>query len=679
MSIAASTRYRQLLLVVASAFLVLAHAVWQPLLAQTATVTATTGQSCAGTRFGDDLNCTANDFTTSLTFTQASAGAISSCIAGATIQVDIIGSITSGNASRYDTGYFFGESGNNPELNNALSSCSIGMFPTTPTPFYTADSDSCGEINSSSTVTLQVNDVNLLCQPQPGTSTLGLPYLLSFSNNVNGNSCTVGNIVPNTKSKCKSSAGDSGIVNGVGVVSGITVNGHVTITEQTIPDGEPGTSSFTTSASGGATVTPSSANLSDNESQMFQVPLDSAGGNRTLTITEAALSGWDSTASITCTTPSGGSASSYVTVDNAARTIAATLNVTNYGALCTVTNSKTPVVKVQKITTGGVGGPFTFTDTGITGDFSDITTTSAGVATPASPTALEAIAGTLLTITEGLSVGWVTGGVTCSDDNAAITGNTNPVAVSAIGSVTVPAAANREGAVIACVFTNAAVVAGPSLSMTKTPSVVSVNAAGQTVVYSIQVNNTGGTVLGPIAVSDTLGTVICPSSGGSSIILLASSASETCSFSYVVPQAVLDNNGGGDGDIDNTASSSATFGGSPVTSSASATVALVVAPGLTINKEANSAGPVSAGDTITYTFRVRNTGNVTITGVGVNDTFNGYGLPPMPGGETMFADAAPLGDSADAMADGFWDALAPGDEIEFTASYTVVQGDIDNP
>jgi large repetitive protein len=45
----------------------------------------------------------------------------------------------------------------------------------------------------------------------------------------------------------------------------------------------------------------------------------------------------------------------------------------------------------------------------------------------------------------------------------------------------------------------------------------------------------------------------------------------------------------------------------------------------------------------------------------------------------MFADAAPLGDSTDSIANGSWDWLAPGDGIEFTAAYTVVQGDIDNP
>jgi hypothetical protein len=63
--------------------------------AQTATVNALTGQSCAGTRFGEDLNCTANDFSSSLTFTQPVSGAISDCLAGTTITLDVIASTIS--------------------------------------------------------------------------------------------------------------------------------------------------------------------------------------------------------------------------------------------------------------------------------------------------------------------------------------------------------------------------------------------------------------------------------------------------------------------------------------------------------------------------------------------------------------------------------------------------------
>jgi uncharacterized repeat protein (TIGR01451 family) len=351
----------------------------------------------------------------------------------------------------------------------------------------------------------------------------------------------------------------------------------------------------------------------------------------------------------------------------------------------TVTYTRSPLLTVQKTSLNGTD-TFTFDrsnslNTGWTSTTTStsVTTVTAGVAVTGSPGILFATS-TATTLTETAPSGWIITSlpVTCTDSNSGVSGNPASFNATVSGLVVTVAAANiRAGADITCAITNEP--AAPSLAMTKTPDVGSVNAAGQTINYSILVSNTGNTTLGPITVSDALGSVICPSSGGATITSLAVAANETCSFSYVVPQSVLDNNGGGDGDIDNTASSSTTYNGSPVNASASAVVALVITPGLVIDKSASTAGPVNANDNYTYTFRVRNTGNVTLTDINVNDVFGGYGVPPVPGSEVMYADAAPLGDSTDSIANGSWDSLAPGDEIEFTAAYTVVQGDIDNP
>jgi hypothetical protein len=81
---------------------------------------------------------------------------------------------------------------------------------------------------------------------------------------------------------------------------------------------------------------------------------------------------------------------------------------------------------------------------------------------------------------------------------------------------------------------------------------------------------------------------------------------------------------------------------------------------------------------IGYTYRVTNSGNVTMTNVTINDAHIGYGTLPVPGNEAIFTDAAPFGNSVDAATNGSWDTLAPGDVIEFTSTYTVVQADIDN-
>jgi uncharacterized repeat protein (TIGR01451 family) len=85
----------------------------------------------------------------------------------------------------------------------------------------------------------------------------------------------------------------------------------------------------------------------------------------------------------------------------------------------------------------------------------------------------------------------------------------------------------------------------------------------------------------------------------------------------------------------------------------------VPAPALTIQKTADTAGPLAVGQTVNYSYLVENTGNVTITGVNVAEAaFNGSGLPPSPvaGGSTT---------------------LSPGQSVLFTAPYIVTQQDVD--
>lgn len=860
-------------------------------IAQTATVTATTGQVCAGTRFGSDLNCTSNDFTASLTFDQPSGSAISECRAGETIIIDVIADVQSNSPNRYDIGFFLGENGINPDLNNAASSCSIGLFPTSPLPFQASDSDSCGDFQSNGAATLLINDAVVKCLPVAGTNSLALPYVMAFNNNTSGNTCNVSNIVPGTTAKCVKATTSS--------VTGVTVNGFVTVTKQTTPDTQPGTFSFSTGASPIATVSPASASLADGASQTFQVPLV-AGGTRTLTITEALLSGWESTASISCATPSGGSSSGYVTVDNVNRTITANLTAADYGAVCTITNTKIPTVKVQKLTRGGADGPFAFSATNLASGISPITTTVAATATPASPTAIEvsargtavtitetvdsdytiesaactdanssrtgnsgsigslsgttltipagqvsagadytcvftndkrptltlvavsnggldsfsyaadngfgadaittttigvgatgtttqlttdaaataitatipagwwlagasctgmgsggsaglssnvltldaaavlhgtnvvctftynkipivrvqktttggfggpfafvasnlaasisdistaaadtptptspgihyvSAAGTAVDITESFSLAWITTGAECTDANTAVTGNSNPVATSATASITVPGAAVVHGADITCTYTNPLAV--PELALSKTANVASVDDAGDVVAYTLEVSNTGNVPLNNVTLDDALGTVTCPSSGTDVIAALAVGGSETCAFSYTATQADFDGNGGGDGDIDNAADASSTYNGSPVSANATVAVTLNLRKTLELLKDASPATSVSVGTTVTYTYRVRNTGNQTLSNIAVGDVHGGYGTAPVPGGEAILSDAAPINDSTDTAVNGIWDVLKPGDEVQFSAPYQVTQQDMD--
>ena len=871
--------------------------------AQTATVTAATGQSCAGTRFGSNLLCTANDFSSNLIFDQPSAGALASCIAGQTVSINVIAQITSNSPVRYDGAYFIGEVGNSPQVNDASKSCSLGVFATTPLPFENLDSDTCGDYQASQSSTLRINNVAVKCSPATGTNLLAIPYVLVFNNQDGGSTCNASNITANTKSKCISSV--------TATVTGVSVNGYITLTKQTQPDGHSQSFSFTGIESGGGTVTPSSFNLTDGQSQTVQVPFTSTGGGRTLTLTESSVTGWDPTSSITCTAPDGSSSSSYVAVNNANRTITATLSTTNYGALCTITNTKiptvavqkkttggtsgpfsfaqtnlastpadittsaigsatpasptainvstlstavtlaetlasnyrltsasctdsqsaltgntgsigtvsgttltipganvkpgsvynclftnakipvvkvqkittgapggsftftqtnlastpsgittiaagtatpsspsainvttigsdvtlaetvvsgytllsasctdansavtgntgsigsvsgttltipaasvvagadftclftnrkTPTVKVQKITTGGFGGAFTFTQTNLASAPSGITTAAAGTATPASPTAISvSTVGTAVTLTETSATGFFFTTASCTDANSAITGNSGSIGTVSGTTLTIPAVKMVAGADFTCVFANTK--ATPQLTVAKSASIASANAAGTAITYTLTVSNSGNVPVTAITVSDPRGAVTCATSGAATIASLAPAATETCSLTYTITQADLDNNGGGDGDIDNTATASGSYGAVTVQGSGSATVLLVVTPGLSVTKTADDTTDVLAGQTLAYTYVVTNTGNQTISNVALADSHNASGPAPLPRLETLTTDASTTGDSTDATSNnGVWSVLAPGDAITFTGTYIVKQQDVD--
>jgi uncharacterized repeat protein (TIGR01451 family) len=182
----------------------------------------------------------------------------------------------------------------------------------------------------------------------------------------------------------------------------------------------------------------------------------------------------------------------------------------------------------------------------------------------------------------------------------------------------------------------------PELAITKTANVASVDAAGDDIIYTVSVENTGNITLTNLLVTD-------PMTGLSETIAsLAPGASQSFNVTYEATQADFDNRGGGDGDIDNTATAD-----SDQTDAvdASATVSLAYGPSLTITKSANVASVDEAGDDIVYTVSVQNTGNVTLTNLVVND--------PMTGLSETIA------------------SLAPGASASFDVTYEATQADFD--
>lgn len=133
--------------------------------------------------------------------------------------------------------------------------------------------------------------------------------------------------------------------------------------------------------------------------------------------------------------------------------------------------------------------------------------------------------------------------------------------------------------------------------------------------------------------------------------------------------------------IDNTvtATGDSPGGTDDVTATADETVDVEDAdPQLVVTKTADDTTDVAVGQTVTYTYTVENTGNITLTNVGLSDSHEGTGTAPVPGSETLTTDAGTSGDSTDAVADGTWDTLAPGDIVTWTASYTVTGADLAN-
>jgi uncharacterized repeat protein (TIGR01451 family) len=100
-------------------------------------------------------------------------------------------------------------------------------------------------------------------------------------------------------------------------------------------------------------------------------------------------------------------------------------------------------------------------------------------------------------------------------------------------------------------------------------------------------------------------------------------------------------------------------------------------PQLSILKTPSTTGPVAAGATVTYTYKITNTGNVAMSAINVTDTHNGSGVFVGVNNEVLLTDVAPLGDSIDGGSNGTWDILAPGDILTFKATYVVTQNDID--
>ncbi|MCW2772381.1 MAG: hypothetical protein JWN91_707 [Nocardioides sp.] len=229
------------------------------------------------------------------------------------------------------------------------------------------------------------------------------------------------------------------------------------------------------------------------------------------------------------------------------------------------------------------------------------------------------------------------------------TGATLASGTGQTGTFTTP---ETSGNTVICTFTNLPLI--PAIALDKVAGAIAdVDGngpdAGDTITYTFQVTNTGNVALNPVTVADPkVGPVTCPTGP------LAAGASVSCTpKSYTLTQADVNA-----GKVDNTATATGTASnGVQVTAADSATVVVPAAPSIALDKAAGAItdldgnGP-DTGDTITYTFKVTNTGNVPLNPVTVTD--------PKVGPITC-----PTG------------ALAPGADVSCTPkSYTLTQADV---
>ena len=172
---------------------------------------------------------------------------------------------------------------------------------------------------------------------------------------------------------------------------------------------------------------------------------------------------------------------------------------------CAVTATKTPTFKLQVTTTGGFGGPFTFTQTNLASTPAGITTTAASTPTPASPTAINVPTnGTAVTVTETLASNFIFTSVSCSDANSAITGNTGSFGTVAGTTLTIPAAKVVAGADFTCGFTDAQV--NSSLTIAKTYSTATTPVVvGNVITYTYFISNNGNVPMTNVSVRDLHG------------------------------------------------------------------------------------------------------------------------------------------------------------------------------
>lgn len=182
------------------------------------TTTAQNGLSCAGNRA--TTSCNAGEFVTTVTISSQTG----SCVSGGYYILNGNVSLKAPNADRYDIGFFVGENGNDPAAITSVAAgatCSVATFPTSPLPWFSSSSNTCGDFKADGNDAPLVQNLKVYCQADT-SGNLAVPYVLTYTQSSAGTCTGPSDVQVGNSSKCNK---------GTASVSGVTVVPAMTKTD----------------------------------------------------------------------------------------------------------------------------------------------------------------------------------------------------------------------------------------------------------------------------------------------------------------------------------------------------------------------------------------------------------------------------------------------------------------
>lgn len=188
-----------------------------------------------------------------------------------------------------------------------------------------------------------------------------------------------------------------------------------------------------------------------------------------------------------------------------------------------------------------------------------------------------------------------------------------------------------------------------AIDMVKTADVTTVDAVGDPIIYTLRITNRGNTTLRNVIPDDPMEGIVPIGCSPEPLSSLAPGETMTCTGRYLTTHADLEA-----GRVANTATGRADSPTGPVLDTDAANVTAIYAPAIALEKSVSGPDPWVAGDTLTYTFTVRNVGTMTATNIAVSDPLDGLSTPVCQAG-----------------------TLEVGESTTCTATYTPTQADAD--